>query len=417
MIHAAFPSPEQGVWYLGAFPLRAYALCILAGIAVAVAIGNRRFVARGGLPGQVADVAVWAVPFGVVGGRAYHVLTDWDAYFGEGGKGFLGALRIWEGGLGIWGAIALGFLGAWIGCKRLDVPFVPFADAVAPGIAMAQAIGRWGNYFNQELFGKPTTMPWGLEIDPVNRPAGFESFQTFHPVFLYESLACIVIALVLVWADARFKMGHGRVFALYVSLYCLFRGPIENMRIDDAHHILGVRLNVFTSLIVGAIALSYFVRSSERYRGREFMRDGQILAGRRRADVPPASSGGKRRAEPAPATTPSDSDRTPGEAKRGKPAKPTKPATAEEMAREAAAVSADVSRLLEEIQAARAKGSQVTPTMSVPPAAPRKPADVAPTLPTATPTPPPIAAPPIVAPPAPDSSPADKPRGRRLKGR
>lgn len=401
MFATSLPSPSHGVWHIGSFPLRAYALCILAGIAVAVAIGNRRFVARGGLPGQVADVATWAVPFGVVGGRVYHVLTDWGAYFGEGGKGFMGALRIWEGGLGIWGAIALGAFGAWIGCRKVGVPFVPFADAVAPGIAMAQAVGRWGNYFNQELFGKPTTVPWGLEIAPVNRPAGFESFQTFHPVFLYESIACVVIALVLVWADRRFKMGHGRVFALYVALYCLFRGPIENMRIDEAHHILGVRLNVFTALVVGAVALGYFVRSSERYRGREFMRDGQILAGRRRADVP--ATGGKRRAAPAPATVESaaapvkPSRRAAPEAK---PAPAPKPGTAEERAAAAAAVSADVSRLLEEIQAARAKGTQVgTPGRVTPPSNP-------PTAPTAP-----------VTPPTPRRDADDQARGRRLKGR
>jgi hypothetical protein len=304
---------------------------------------------------------------------------------------------------------------------------------VAPGIAMAQAIGRWGNYFNQELFGKPTTLPWGLEISPVNRPAGYESFATFHPVFLYESLSCIVIALVLVWADHRFKMGHGRVFALYVALYCLFRGPIENIRIDEAHHILGIRLNVFTSLVVGLVALGYFVRSSERYRGREFMRDGQILAGRRRAEVPTDGTGGKRRAsgDDVPASKPvaaAKADKTGKPEKAGRPEKVAKrksdtpepaPVDPKDRAEVAAAVSADVSRLLEEIQAARAKGTQVTSAVPVPPAAPVPPPAV--TTPAVTPSAPPAApratpaptAPVAVTPPTPEG----KQRGRRLKGK
>lgn len=269
MIALSIPSPPHGVWHLGPVPLRAYAFLILIGIYVAVYVGNRRFVARGGKAGQVAEVAMWAVPFGVLGGRIYHVLTDWSAYFGPGGKGFLGTLKIWEGGLGIWGAIALGALGAYIGAQRENVPFLPFADAVAPGIVLAQAIGRWGNYFNQELFGKPTTLPWGLEIAPQFRPAGFEQYATFHPTFLYESIACVVIACILFWADKKFLLGHGRVFALYVALYCSARGLIESMRIDEAHQILGVRLNVFTAVVVGFAALAYYVRSLETHPGRE----------------------------------------------------------------------------------------------------------------------------------------------------
>ncbi|MBA2324395.1 MAG: prolipoprotein diacylglyceryl transferase, partial [Pseudonocardiales bacterium] len=156
------PSPDRGVWYLGPIPIRAYALCIIAGIVVAVTWGERRLLARGGRPGTVLDVAVYAVPFGLVGGRLYHVATDWRTYFGPGGNA-IDALKIWNGGLGIWGAIALGAVGAWIGCRRLGLPLPLFADAVAPGVVVAQAIGRLGNYFNQELYGGPTTLPWGLE--------------------------------------------------------------------------------------------------------------------------------------------------------------------------------------------------------------------------------------------------------------
>lgn len=270
-IATSIPSPDHGVWHLGPFPIRAYALCILAGIFVAVWWGNKRFIARGGLDGQVAEVAIIAVPMGVLGGRLYHVITDWSAYFGTGGKGFLGALRVWEGGLGIWGALALGGVGAYIGCRREGIPLSTFGDAVAPGIAVAQAMGRWGNYFNQELFGRPTTLPWALEIDPQYRPAGYEQYSTFHPTFLYESLACLAIAAVVMWADKRFTMGHGRVFALYLALYCAARGAIETLRIDEAHHIAGIRLNVFTALIVGSCALVYLVRSLERNPGREVL--------------------------------------------------------------------------------------------------------------------------------------------------
>ena len=274
---AFIPSPSVSVWQLGPFPLRAYALCILVGIFQAVWLGNRRFIARGGLDGQVTDIAMWAVPFGVVGGRLYHVMTDWEIYFSEGGKGFLGALRIWEGGLGIWGAIALGGVGAWIGAKRQGVAFAPFADSIAPGVAFAQAIGRFGNWFNQELFGRPTTLPWGLEIDTANRPTNFTQFETFHPTFLYEAIACTLIGLFLLRADKRYVMGHGRVFALYVAMYCAARGLIETLRIDDARLILGIRLNVFTALIIGAGALLYLVRSSEKNPGREVLSGGKLV--------------------------------------------------------------------------------------------------------------------------------------------
>lgn len=264
---AFIPSPSQGVWNLGPVPLRAYALLIIAGIVIAVWFGGKRYVARGGQPGVITDIAIWAVPFGIIGGRLYHVITDYQLYFGPAGKGLAAALRIWDGGLGIWGAVAFGALGAWIGARRSGVALPPVADAIAPAIALAQAIGRWGNYFNQELFGKPTTVPWALEIDPAHRPAGYEQFATFQPTFLYESLWLLGMVLVLVWADKRFRMGHGRVFALYVLLYCIGRFWIESLRIDDAHHILGLRLNDWTSILVGLGALIYLIVSARRRPG------------------------------------------------------------------------------------------------------------------------------------------------------
>ncbi|MFI6010465.1 prolipoprotein diacylglyceryl transferase [Streptomyces sp. NPDC051243] len=262
---AYIPSPSRGVIHLGPVPLRGYAFCIIIGVFVAVWLGNKRWIARGGRAGTVADIAVWAVPFGLIGGRLYHVITDYQLYFSE-GRDWVDAFKIWEGGLGIWGAIALGALGAWIGCRRRGIPLPAYADAVAPGIAFAQAIGRWGNWFNQELYGRPTDVPWALEITSSTdgRVPG-----TYHPTFLYESLWCIGVALLVIWADRRFKLGHGRAFALYVAAYCAGRFWIEYMRVDDAHHILGLRLNNWTALIVFLLAVTYIVVSAKKRPGRE----------------------------------------------------------------------------------------------------------------------------------------------------
>lgn len=267
MTAAYLPSPSQGVWHLGPFPVRAYALCIIAGIIAAVWLGDRRWVARGGQPGTVGDIAVWAVPFGLVGGRLYHVVTDPELYFGA-GKNPVAALYIWRGGLGIWGAIALGALGAYIGCRRRGIKFRAFADALAPGIVLAQAIGRWGNWFNQELYGKPTTLPWALKIDPAHR-GDYQQYATFHPTFLYESLWDLGVAGLVIWADRRFRLGYGRAFALYVMAYTAGRSWIEYLRVDPANHIFGVRLNVWTSIVVFAAAAAYFVVSAKRHPGRE----------------------------------------------------------------------------------------------------------------------------------------------------
>jgi prolipoprotein diacylglyceryl transferase len=269
VLPAFLPSPPQGVWNLGPIPIRAYALLIVIGIVVAVWWGNRRYVERGGQPSVITDIAIWAVPFGIVGGRLYHVVTDYELYFGDHGAGVVAALKIWDGGLGIWGAVMLGALGGWIGARRAGVLLPPVADAIAPGIVIAQAIGRWGNWFNQELFGSPTTVPWALEIAPAHRPPGYEAYATFQPTFLYESLWLVGVALVLVWADRRFRMGHGRVFALYVLLYCCGRIWIEALRVDTAHTILGLRLNVWTALLVGLGALAYLIISARLRPGRE----------------------------------------------------------------------------------------------------------------------------------------------------
>ena len=266
----SIPSPSQGVWHLGPVPIRGYALCIIVGIVAAIWIGERRWVARGGQPGEVSDLAVWAVPFGLVGGRLYHVMTDHDLYFGA-GKHPIDALYIWRGGLGIWGAIALGALGVYIGARRKGIRMLPVLDAMAPGVLVAQAIGRWGNWFNQELFGKPTDLPWGLEIAPENRPVGYFQYDTFHPTFLYECLWDLGAFGLVIWADRKFRLGHGRVVALYVMAYTAGRGWIEMLRIDNVElkNVFGLRFNVWTSIVLFLAAAIYFVVSSRLRPGRE----------------------------------------------------------------------------------------------------------------------------------------------------
>jgi len=250
------PSPSRGVWHLGPIPIRAYALCILAGIAVALVITGRRWAARGGRADDVLDVALWAVPFGIVGGRLYHVITDPELYFAA-GKRPVEAFYIWDGGLGIWGAVALGALGAWIGCRRRGIGLAAFADAVAPGLVLAQAIGRWGNWFNQELFGAPSRLPWALRIDAAHRPADTPDIGLYHPTFLYESLWCVGVFFLLLWAEKRFTLAGGRLFALYVAAYTPGRLWVELLRVDHANRILGLRLNVWTSIIIFAAAVGY----------------------------------------------------------------------------------------------------------------------------------------------------------------
>ncbi|WP_410651572.1 prolipoprotein diacylglyceryl transferase [Amycolatopsis sp. cmx-4-54] len=273
---ATIPSPDQGVWHIGPVPIRAYALCIIAGIIVAIWLGERRWVNRGGTKGTVIDIAVFAVPFGLVGGRLYHVITDNQLYFGE-GKNPLDALKIWDGGLGIWGAIALGAVGALIACRRKGIPLPAMADALAPGIVIAQAIGRVGNYFNQELYGAHTDLPWGLEIYQRYNPTNPDDFlngiaighvplpdSPVHPTFLYELIWNLGVALLIIWADKKFRLGHGRVFALYVAGYTAGRFWIEMMRTDTANHIFGLRVNVWTSILLFAAAIVYFVLAAKR---------------------------------------------------------------------------------------------------------------------------------------------------------
>jgi prolipoprotein diacylglyceryl transferase len=259
------PSPSQGVWHLGPLPLRAYALGIIIGALVAIWVGERRYQARGGRAGVIGDVAIWAIPFGIVGARVYHVATDPELYFGE-GRHVIDTLLIWKGGLGIWGAVAGGALGAWIACRRYGVSFSAVADALAPGLLIAQAIGRIGNYFNQELFGKPTDLPWALEISPENRPSGYLDYATFHPTFLYELIWNLAAAALIIAIDRRYKLTGGRAFALYIMFYTAGRVWIESLRIDTVNHIGPFRLNVWTSIIIFVLGLVLFIVASRRAR-------------------------------------------------------------------------------------------------------------------------------------------------------
>lgn len=287
LITASIPSPANGVWHIGAFPLRGYALCIILGIVVAIWIGEKRWQARGGTLGEVQDVALWAVPFGLVGARLYHVATDWKKYFGAGGEP-IEALYVWHGGLGIWGGVALGAVGAWIGARRKGIKLLPMLDALAPGVLVAQAIGRWGNWFNQELYGRPTDLPWGLEIDKDHYSSAYlaskdyqdalaanggvpPAMETFHPTFLYECLWNLAAFALIIWLERRLRLGYGRVMAVYVMAYTLGRGWIEYIRIDDVQldDVLGLRFNVWTSIVLFVAAAAFYLWSSRNRPGRE----------------------------------------------------------------------------------------------------------------------------------------------------
>jgi prolipoprotein diacylglyceryl transferase len=264
------PSPSQGVWHLGPVPIRGYALCIIAGILVAIWLGERRWIDRGGRANEVSDLALWAVPFGLVGGRLYHVITDWKPYFGDGGNPWA-SLYVWRGGLGIWGAVALGAIGVMIGARRKGIKMLPMLDAIAPGVLVAQAIGRWGNWFNQELYGRETDLPWRLEIDVVDAQGNVIGHTYHHPAFLYECLWNLGAFGVVIWADRKFKLGYGRVVALYVMTYTVGRAWIENLRVDPVqmNDVFGLRLNVWTSIVLFTLSLAYFVWATKKRPGRE----------------------------------------------------------------------------------------------------------------------------------------------------
>jgi prolipoprotein diacylglyceryl transferase len=267
-ILASIPSPDINSVQLGTFTVYFYALFILSGIIAAVILTSRRLTRRGGQPGIVYDIALWTVPFGIVGGRFYHVFTHPNDYFFSGAD-LWKIFYVWEGGLAIFGAILFGGLGAFIACRRAGLRFLSFADALAPGMLLAQALGRLGNYFNQELYGASTTLPWGLQIDPMMSsafPAGMPAGTLFHPLFLYEMLWNLAGVIVILLAERRFNLRWGKALGLYLIIYGTGRSWMESLRIDPTEFLLyGVKINIVTAALVALIGVALIVVQSRRH--------------------------------------------------------------------------------------------------------------------------------------------------------
>jgi prolipoprotein diacylglyceryl transferase len=260
---AYIPSPKNGIVHIGPLPLHAYGLMLALGVLAAAYVAERRWAARGGDPKEIGQIAVPVVISGIIGARVYHLFTgySWSAH------GILGAFQIWKGGLSIWGAVAGGLIAVIVLARIRHLDVLVLMDVIAPGLAIAQAIGRWGNYFNQELFGRPTTLPWALEIDPAHRPAGYANDATFHPTFLYESLWCLLVFGVLLWAERRFRFRRGQTFALYVALYTFGRIWFEALRVDDATKLFGIRFNLMLSVVLCVGSTIWFVWLGRRAPG------------------------------------------------------------------------------------------------------------------------------------------------------
>ena len=259
------PSPSSGSIHLGPLRLNAYGLMIAIGVIAAVRIAGRRAENKGvGTTEDISSIAMWAVPAGVLGGRAYHVLTDYERFQGH----WFDAIKIWEGGLGIWGGVTAGVVVGWWCARRRGLDAWWIISCAAPAIAIAQAIGRWGNWFNQELFGRPTTLPWALKVSGnIAEKAGYAAGTTFHPTFLYESVGCVVLAWLLIRLERRITPARGRLFAWYVAGYTVLRFGTESIRIDTAHHVGGMRLNQWVAIGVFAVAVLFLV--FDRLRSQE----------------------------------------------------------------------------------------------------------------------------------------------------
>ncbi|MFP5416140.1 MAG: prolipoprotein diacylglyceryl transferase [Actinomycetes bacterium] len=264
----SIPSPDVSSFQLGPLTIHIYALCLMAGMVLAWWLGTRRWRARGGIPETFETIVLWAIPSGIVGARIYHVLTHWEDYFGP-GRNPWSALFIWEGGIAIFGSLIGGTIGAVIACRITGARLTAFADALAPGLILAQAVGRLGNWFNQELFGGPDDGPLGLEIDPVHRPAEYADVETFQPTFLYELTWNLAGGLLLLWIDRRFRLGWGKVFALYLVVYGSGRFLIEGIRTDFSYMIGPLRTNQVTALLAVAAGVVWFVLATRLRTDRE----------------------------------------------------------------------------------------------------------------------------------------------------
>jgi len=266
----SIPSPSVNDITIGNVTIRYYALFIIIGIVIAISISALRLKQRGGSAGAAVDIAIWTVPFGIVGARFYHVITHFNDYFGA-GKDPMTALYIWNGGLAIFGGLLFGALGAWIGARQAGIRFLAYADALVPGLLIAQAVGRLGNYFNNELFGIPTTLPWGLEIQPGNEayPVGLPQGLLFHPTFLYEMIWSLLGVGLVLFIERKFKLQWGKTFATYLMFYSFGRIFIESIRIDPAYIILGLRTNVWSAIVGFLIGAALFYRQSRKHTGIE----------------------------------------------------------------------------------------------------------------------------------------------------
>jgi prolipoprotein diacylglyceryl transferase len=253
---AFLPSPSRSLWHIGPIPVRAYAICVVLGIIVGLWVASRRYRRIGGRPGMILDIALLAIPAGLVGARLYSVLTAYGTYFAN-GSSWTNVFRIWDGGLGIPGAVAGGALGAWIICRRERARLAPVACAAAPALSFAQAIGRWGNWFNQQLYGRPTTLPWAVEISPEHRLAGYVNFATFQPTFLYESLWDALVGVAVILAARRFLLTGDRTFALYAGLYAFGRFWTQGLEITYSQHVLGLRIDQVVMILILACAAAY----------------------------------------------------------------------------------------------------------------------------------------------------------------
>ncbi|MFT4110663.1 prolipoprotein diacylglyceryl transferase [Propionicimonas sp.] len=273
------PSPSISSFQIGPLTIHIYALCLITGIVAAWMLGVRRWRARGGRTETFETVLLWAIPIGILGARFYHVMTHLGDYFGPGINPWT-VFAIWQGGIAIYGAIGFGALAAWVAARKQRIAFAALADALAPGIAIGQAMGRFGNWFNQELYGQPTTLPWGLEIDPAHRAPGYEQYATFHPTFLYESIWNLLVAGVLLWADRRFRLGRGKVFALYVALYGFGRIFTESIRLDYSYDFFGpVRFNAAVAMLICLAGVVLFAWLSRFRPGREEVVEFGVTAG------------------------------------------------------------------------------------------------------------------------------------------
>lgn len=290
---ASIPSPAENS--IG--PFNAYGLMLALGVVVAYFIADRRWRRMGGRNETFGDMVVWVVVWGVIGARVYHVISDIQLYNDRGFDGVVDAFKIWDGGLSIWGAVMGGAVAVIVITRRRGLDTLRMMDAIAPGLFAAQAIGRWGNWFNQELFGRPTDLPWGLEIDEFHRPEGYQNDATFHPTFLYESLWCVLGLALLLWAERRFRFRRGQSFAAYIAFYTAGRFVWENLRIDAANEFFGLRLNAWVTLGLFVFGVVWF-----------------IWLGRRDVEAPPLEPGlppAREFDDPAPLTRRSDADRDP----------------------------------------------------------------------------------------------------------